>query len=85
MTPEDLGQIRAIVTESEARRGARLERAVTESEARMSARLERAVEALTTSLSDLRLELTVRLERIERRVERTEINMSAFLMTTAAH
>ena len=39
MTPEDLGQIRAIVTESEARRGASLERAVTESEARMSARL----------------------------------------------
>ena len=70
MTPEDLGQIRAIVTESEAR---------------MSARLERTVEALTTNLSDLRLELTVRLERIERRVERTEINMSAFLMTTAAH
>ena len=46
-------------------------------------RLDRAVEALTANLSDLRQEITTRLDTIERRTERTETNVNSVLMQLA--
>lgn len=54
MTPEDLDQIRAIVGAAEQR--------ITE-------RQDCGVEALTSNMSDLRSELTRRMEALERRIE----------------
>jgi hypothetical protein len=40
-------------------------------------RLDRAVDTLTANLSDLRQEITTRLDTIERRTERTETNVNS--------
>lgn len=49
----------------------------------IAARQDRAVEAITANLSDLRTELTTRLDRLERRTERTEVNTNALLLQAA--
>jgi type II secretory pathway predicted ATPase ExeA len=49
----------------------------------LTARQEASMEAFAHNLSDLRRELMEYLRRIENRTERTEINVSALLMTTA--
>ena len=76
MTPEDREFIRAEIA------GLRTE--ITASENRLrtefTERLDRAVEALTANLSDLRVEMTARLDTIERRTERTEITIGSILM-----
>jgi hypothetical protein len=46
-------------------------------------RLDRTVEALTANLSDLRQEITTRLDTIERRTERTETNVNSVLIQLA--
>jgi uncharacterized membrane protein YccC len=80
MTPEDIAQIRAVVRE---------ETAVAEQ--RNAARLERAMEALTANLSEVRQEITIRLETLERRFESfaltlisVEQRMAALLRQTTA-
>ena len=50
------------------------------SEQRITERLERALDALTCKLSDVRKELTARLDTLDRRTERTEINVNAILV-----
>jgi hypothetical protein len=45
--------------------------------------LDPAVEAIAADFSDLRQELTARLDSIERRLERTENNSNALLLQTA--
>jgi len=76
MTSEDIAQISAIVAAAEQRITERLERTITE-------RLERTVEALTANLSEVRQELGVRLDTLDRRTERTEINVNSILMQLA--
>src|SRR5882724_1328231 len=46
-------------------------------------RLERAMEALTANLSDVRQEIINRLDTLDRRTERTEINVNSILMQLA--
>lgn len=58
MTPEDLAQITAIVAAAEQR-----------IEQRIADRLDRAAEALTANLSEVRQELKIRLETLERRFD----------------
>ena len=49
----------------------------------MRGMLDRAMEADAANLSDLRAELIRRLDTIERRTERTEINTNVVLLQTA--
>jgi hypothetical protein len=77
MTPEDIAQITAIVAASEQRTGASITAAIAASEQRiiaavdqrMTERLDRAVEALTANLSEVRQELSIRLDTLNRRFE----------------
>ena len=83
MTPEDLAQIAAIVAAAEERAAQRLDRQFAAAEERAAQRLDRTMEALTSNLSEVRQELVTRLDAIERRTERTEINVNSILMQLA--
>ena len=61
----------------------RFEERMQRFEERMQERLEAFAQALIGNLSDLRTELTTRLDRIERRTERTENSVNAILAQTA--
>jgi chaperonin cofactor prefoldin len=80
MTPEDIAQITTIVAAAEERITARLDGQIAAAEQRITGRLERTMEALTANLSEVRQELSERLDTLDRRTERTEINVNAILM-----
>lgn len=65
MTPEDLAQITAVVAAAEQRTAAAIEAA----EQRAADRLERAVDALTSNLSEVRQDLSIRLDTLNHRFE----------------
>jgi hypothetical protein len=73
-------RINANVTSAVAAAEQRINANVAAAEQRMIGRMERTMEALTANLSEVRKELITRLDTLDRRTDRTEINVNAILM-----